>query len=204
MMTAESLGELLQSLDISSSLEGGQTVLQFDAWWPGSPAAFALARLNGDIEFSISRGQITNASTGTGKVLGLLSIQSLPRRLSLDFRDVFDSGFGFETASGTFHMENGTASTDDVKLSSSAASITLQGSTDLVKQQYNQQMTVMPGLGNTLPVIGAIAAGPGGAAAGLALQGLLHEQLGKATQVQYTITGSWDEPIIEPIVKEDE
>jgi uncharacterized protein YhdP len=59
----------------------------------------------------------------------------------------------------------------------------------------------MPGLGNTLPVIGAIAAGPGGAAAGLALQGLLHQQLGKATQVQYTITGSWDEPVIEPIIK---
>ncbi len=201
MMTAESLGELLQSLDISSSLVGGQTVLEFDAWWPGSPAAFALARLNGEIEFSVTRGQITNANTGTGKVLGLLSIQSLPRRLALDFRDVFDSGFSFETASGTFQMENGTASTNDVKLTSSAANIELSGSTNLVKQQYDQQMTVMPGVGNTLPVIGAIAAGPGGAAAGLALQGLLHEQLGKATQVQYTITGDWDEPVIEPILK---
>lgn len=201
MMTAESLGDLLHSLDISSSLQGGQTVLEFDAWWPGSPAAFALARLNGAIEFSVTRGQITNANTGTGKVLGLLSIQSLPRRLALDFRDVFDSGFTFETASGTFQMENGTASTDDVKLSSSAANISLSGSTDLVKQQYDQQMTVMPGVGNTLPVIGAIAAGPGGAAAGLALQGLLHEQLGKATQVQYTITGSWDDPVIEPVIK---
>lgn len=203
MMTAESLGDLLQSLDISSSMVGGQTVLEFDAWWPGSPAAFALARLNGAIEFSVTRGQITNANTGTGKVLGLLSIQSLPRRLALDFRDVFDSGFLFESASGTFQMENGTASTDDVKLSSSAANITLSGSTDLVKKLYDQQMTVMPGVGNTLPVIGAIAAGPGGAAAGLALQGLLHEQLGKATQVQYSITGSWDEPVIEPIIKGD-
>lgn len=201
MMTAESLGDLLQSLDISSSMAGGQTVLEFDAWWPGSPAAFALARLNGEIDFSVTRGQITNANTGTGKVLGLLSIQSLPRRLALDFRDVFDSGFTFETASGTFQMENGTASTEDVKLTSSAANISLSGSTDLVKQQYDQQMTVMPGVGNTLPVIGAIAAGPGGAAAGLALQGLLHEQLGKATQVQYTIKGSWDEPVIEPIIK---
>jgi uncharacterized protein (TIGR02099 family) len=201
MMTAESLGDLLQSLDISSSMVGGQTVLEFDAWWPGSPAAFALARLNGAIEFSVTRGQITNANTGTGKVLGLLSIQSLPRRLALDFRDVFDSGFLFETASGTFQMENGTASTDDVKLSSSAANISLSGSTDLVKKLYDQQMTVMPGVGNTLPVIGAIAAGPGGAAAGLALQGLLHEQLGKATQVQYSITGTWDEPVIEPIIK---
>jgi len=204
LLTAESLGDLLQSLDISSSLQGGQTVLQFDAWWPGSPAAFALARLNGEIDFSVTRGQITNANSGTGKVLGLLSIQSLPRRLSLDFRDVFDSGFGFETATGTFKMENGTATTDDVKLTSSAANIKLSGSTDLVKQQYNQQMTVMPGVGNTLPVIGAIAAGPGGAAAGLALQGLLHEQLGKATQVQYTIKGSWDEPLIEAVVKNAE
>ncbi|HET6566108.1 MAG TPA: YhdP family protein, partial [Xanthomonadales bacterium] len=202
MMTAESLGDLLHSLDISSSLVGGQTVLEFDAWWPGSPAAFALARLNGEIEFSVTRGQITNANTGTGKVLGLLSIQSLPRRLALDFRDVFDSGFVFETASGTFQMENGTATTDDVKLTSSAANISLSGSTNLVKQQYHQQMTVMPGVGNTLPVIGAIAAGPGGAAAGLALQGLLHEQLGKATQVHYTITGSWDDPVIEPVIKD--
>jgi uncharacterized protein (TIGR02099 family) len=200
MLTAESLGDLLQSLDISSSLRGGQTVLQFHAWWPGSPAAFALARLNGEIDFSVTRGQITNASTGSGKVLGLLSIQSLPRRLALDFRDVFDSGFGFETATGTFQLENGTASTNDVKLTSSAARIDLSGSTDLVNQHYDQQMTVMPGVGNTLPVIGAIAGGPGGAAAGLALQGLLHEQLGKATQVHYTIKGSWDEPVIEPVL----
>jgi len=201
MLTAESLGDLLSSLDISSSLQGGQTVLNFDAWWPGPPAAFALKRLNGEMDFSVTRGQITNASSGTGKVLGLLSIQALPRRLSLDFRDVFDSGFGFETATGTIQMENGIATTDDVILTSSAARILLSGSTDLVNQQYDQQMTVMPGVGNTLPIIGALAAGPGGAAAGLALQGLLHEQLGKATQVQYTIRGSWDEPVIEATVK---
>ena len=97
-----------------------------------------------------------------------------------------------------------TATTDDVKLTSSAASISLNGSTDLVNKQYDQQMTVMPGVGNTLPVIGAIAAGPGGAAAGLALQGLLHEQLGKATQVQYSITGSWEDPVIEPIIRNEE
>jgi uncharacterized protein YhdP len=63
-------------------------------------------------------------------------------------------------------------------------------------------MTIMPGLGNTLPVLGALAGGPGGAAAGLALQGLLQEQLGEAGQVQYTITGSWEQPVIEPILKD--
>jgi uncharacterized protein YhdP len=57
-------------------------------------------------------------------------------------------------------------------------------------------------LGNTLPVIGALAGGPGGAAAGLALQGLLQKQLGEAGQVKYSITGSWDDPLIEPVLKE--
>ncbi len=201
LVTAESLGQLMQSMDFGSTLQGGQTVLHFDAWWPGSPGAFALSRLNGELDFTVSQGQITNANSGTGRLLGLLSIQALPRRLALDFRDVFDSGFVFEEAKGTFHMENGMAHTDDVVLSSSAAKITLSGSTDLVAQQYDQIMTIQPGLGNTLPVIGALAGGPGGAAAGLALQGLLQKQLGEAGQVQYTITGSWDQPLIEPLVK---
>jgi uncharacterized protein (TIGR02099 family) len=199
-MTSESLGGFLQSMDISSSMAGGQTVVHFNAWWPGSPAKFALSRLNGKVEFTVIQGNITDAEVGSGRLLGLLSIQSLPKRLSLDFRDVFDSGFTFDEASGTFALENGLATTDDVLLKSSAAKISLSGSTDLVDQQYDQLLTIRPGLGNTLPIIGAIAAGPGGAAAGLALQGLLADQLGEATQVQYTISGSWDDPVIKPVV----
>ena len=97
-MSSESLGDFLETMDISSSMQGGQTVVKFDAWWPGSPAVFALSRLNGEVEFSVVQGNITNASAGTGRLLGLLSIQSLPKRLSLDFRDVFDSGFSFDEA----------------------------------------------------------------------------------------------------------
>jgi uncharacterized protein YhdP len=128
-------------------------------------------------------------------------VQSLPKRLALDFRDVFDSGFAFDEANGSFTMLNGSARTDDVILKSSAANISLSGTTDLVAREYDQLITVRPGLGNTLPVIGAIAGGPGGAAAGLALQGLLHEELGEASQVQYTIKGRWDKPLIEPVLK---
>jgi uncharacterized protein YhdP len=198
-LTSESLGDFLQSVDISSSVEGGQTLVSFNAWWPGAPAAFSLSRLNGELEFSVVDGNISNADPGTGRLLGLLSFQALPRRLSLDFRDVFDTGFSFDTASGSFVLENGRATTDDVVLKASAASIMVSGSTDLVGRSYDQLLTIRPGVGNTLPIIGALAAGPGGAAAGLALQGLLHEQLGEATQVQYAISGPWDEPVFEAV-----
>jgi len=198
-MASVSLGDFLNSMDISSSMVGGQTLVDFSAWWPGSPAKFALSRLNGQIDVSIIDGNITNASAGGGRLLGLLSITALPKRLSLDFRDVFDSGFQFDKAAGTFALENGTATTDDMLLESSAANIMISGSTDLVEQQYDQLLTIRPGLGNTLPIIGVLAGGPVGAAAGLALQGLLHKEIGEALQVQYTITGSWDDPAFEAV-----
>jgi uncharacterized protein YhdP len=158
-----------------------------------------LSRLNGLLDFSVIEGNITGADAGPGRLLGLVSFTALPKRLSLDFRDVFESGFAFDQASGSFALENGIARTDDVELKSSSATIRVSGETDLDGRRYDQLMTIRPGLGNTLPIIGALAAGPGGAAAGLALQGLLHEPLAEASQVSYSITGSWDEPIIEPV-----
>jgi uncharacterized protein YhdP len=198
-ITSESLGNFLQSMEISSPIQGGQTLVTFNAWWPGSPAAFALSRLNGEVEFSVVGGNITSASAGTGRLLGLLSVQALPKRLALDFRDVFDAGFAFDEASGTFEMNNGMATTDNVVLRSSAADISVSGRTDLVAREYDQLLTIRPGVGNTLPIIGALAAGPGGAAAGLALQGLLQEQLSEATRVQYSVTGSWEDPKFEAV-----
>ncbi|MDX1555575.1 MAG: AsmA-like C-terminal region-containing protein, partial [Xanthomonadales bacterium] len=200
-MTSESLGDFLRHLNFASPVEGGQTLVDFSVWWEGSPGQFRLARLNGEVNFNVNTGVIRDASPGTGRLLGLLSVQSLPKRLALDFRDVFDSGLVFDEASGSFIMLNGSARTDDVRLTSSAANISFSGTTDLVGRQYDQLITVRPGLGNTLPVIGAIAGGPGGAAAGLALQGLLHDELGEASQVQYTLTGDWDAPRIEPVIK---
>lgn len=200
-MAAESLGNFLRQLDIASPLEGGQTLVNFNVWWNGSPGQFRLASLNGEVKFSVNTGVINNANSGSGRLLGLLSVQSLPKRLALDFRDVFDSGFVFDEATGSFTMLNGSARTDDVTLTSSAANISFSGTTDLVGRKYDQLITVRPGIGNTLPMIGAIAGGPGGAAAGLALQGLLHDELGEASQVQYTLKGAWDKPEIEPVLK---
>lgn len=198
-MASESLGDFLSSMDISSSVLGGQTLVSFNAQWAGSPAEFALSRLNGEVEFSVVDGNITGADAGPGRLLGLVSFTALPKRLALDFRDVFESGFSFDQANGSFSLDDGVATTDDLLLESSSASISVSGKTDLVDRRYDQVITIRPGVGNTLPIIGALAAGPGGAAAGLALQGLLHDSLAEATQVRYRITGSWDEPVIEPV-----
>ena len=117
----------------------------------------------------------------------------------MDFRDVFGSGFRFDTAAGSLTLENGTAYTEDLVLESTAATMAISGSSDLVEQQFDYIMTVRPGVSQTLPALGAVIGGPGGAAAGLALQGLLRKSLGDATEARYTIRGPWSSPMVEPV-----
>jgi uncharacterized protein (TIGR02099 family) len=198
-ISSESLGSVLEAMDISSAMRGGQTLVHFDAWWEGPPAAFALKDLNGEMDFSIVQGNILTADPGAGRMLGLLSLTELPRRLAMDFRDVFDEGFSFDEAKGTMALENGTSHTDDVVLSSTVAEITIEGSTDLVAQTFDYEFAVRPGVSKTLPVIGAIAGGPVGAAAGLALQAILRNALGEAAEARYTIRGPWEDAQIEPV-----
>jgi len=200
-ITSESLGTVLEAMDISSAMQGGQTLVHFDAWWQGPPAAFALERLNGEMDLSILHGNILTADPGAGRMLGLLSLTELPRRLALDFRDVFDEGFHFDEASGTMQLENGTSYTNDLLLKSTAAEISITGSTDLAAQTFDYEFAVRPGVSKTLPVIGAIAGGPVGAAAGLALQALLRDALGDAAEARYTIRGPWTDPLVEPVEK---
>jgi uncharacterized protein (TIGR02099 family) len=199
VMTSESIGSLMDAMEISSILQGGQTMLHFDAWWPGPPAAFALARLSGEMDFSVIGGNIRNADAGAGRMVGLLSIAALPRRLALDFRDVFGSGFSFDQANGTITLDNGTAHTDNLVLESTAATMSIRGNSDLANREFDYTLAVRPGVGQTLPVLGAIAGGPGGAAAGLALQGLFQKSLGDATEARYSITGKWQDPNVERV-----
>jgi len=120
----------------------------------------------------------------------------------MDFRDVFDEGFSFDEAKGTMNFKNGISFTDDLVLSSTAAKINISGSTDLVAQTFDYEFAVRPGVSKTLPVIGAIAGGPAGAAAGLALQAMLRDALGEAAEARYTIRGPWTDPQVEPVGKQ--
>lgn len=194
VMTSESLGGIVNALDLSAVLEGGQTMVRYDAWWPGPPAAFELARLNGQMSFSVVDGRVLNADPGAGRVLGLMSLGALPRRLALDFSDVFASGFGFDQASGTIRLDSGVAFTDDFVIESTAAQLSIAGSSDLEAKEFDYEMAVRPGVSQALPMIGAIAAGPAGVAAGIALQELLREALGEAAEARYEIRGPWSEP----------
>ena len=198
-LTTDDLGTNLKQAGFELALERGRSVIELAGRWPGTPLDFSLTRINGDLDLLIDDGVIPEAQPGAGRVLGLVSLGSIPRRLRLDFSDVFGSGLGFDRVQGHFDLEQGIARTDDLSIAAPSADIRIQGEADLNERMYDQTMRVSPGLGSTLPIIGALTGGPIGAAAGVALEQLLNEPISGLSEIEYRVTGSWDEPRVETI-----
>ncbi|MBQ4854276.1 TIGR02099 family protein [Rhodanobacter sp. B2A1Ga4] len=199
---AEDLGAMLGALGFDGLVNGGKTRDQLDASWPGAPSGLALATMDGTLSIQVNDGRIPEAtSPGVGRLLGLVSLAELPRRLTLDFGDVFGKGLAFDSISGDFTLANGNAITDNLSIIGPAANIRVNGRTGLRARDYDQQMVVVPHVGNSLPLVGAVVGGPVGAAAGFAVQGILGRGLNQAASARYRITGSWDDPVITLVEK---
>jgi uncharacterized protein (TIGR02099 family) len=194
--SANDLGEMLGALGFNGLIHGGRTHDQLDARWPGSPSNIALANMDGTLRIKVEDGRIPEAtSPGVGRLLGLVSLAELPRRLTLDFGDVFGKGLAFDSITGEFHLADGNATTNDLAINGPSANITVTGRTGLRGRDYDQDVHVVPHVGNSLPLVGAVVGGPVGVAAGLAVQGLLGHGLNKAASAHYRVTGSWDKPV---------
>jgi uncharacterized protein (TIGR02099 family) len=196
-IAARDFGKTLAAFGFSGLLAGGQdTHIHIDGAWPGSPSSFSLAWMSGKLDMKVGEGRILAVKPGLGRVLGLLSVRELPSRLMLHFGDVFKSGFGFDGASGTFALRDGSAYTDDMLIDAPAARIAIGGRAGIRAHDFDLTINVTPHLGGTLPVVGAVIGGPVGAAAGLVVQGLLGKGINKAAGSIYRVTGTWDEPKI--------
>lgn len=193
------LGVMLTALGYSALVEGGQTLATLNARWPGPPSAFGLQHAEGSLSLSVEKGTIPEVSPGAGRVLGLLNLSEIPRRLALDFSDFFKSGLAFNKIEGKFVLSGGSADTERLTIDSPAAEIIIRGRTGLAARDYDQTMEVMPRASSVLPVVGALAAGPAGAAIGAVAQAVLQKPFKQMTRTLYSVRGSWDKPEIEVI-----
>jgi len=194
-LQTEDLGAMLTSFGFQGAVDGGRTQARIDGGWIGPPAAFALAGIDGTLTVNVGDGRIREVDPGVGRLFGLLNLREIPRRLMLDFRDFYGQGLRFSSIQGSFRLNIGNAFTDGIQIKSPSADILLSGRTGLAARDYDQTIQVRPRVGGTLPVVGAIAGGPAGAAAGLVVQGLL--RIDDASRIVYRVTGPWEEPVIE-------
>ncbi len=196
-MTSRDVVRTMARLDLEPGIVSDSMNALFDVNWSGGPRAEFLDVLDGEVQVRFGDGQLEEVEPGAGRVFGLMSIVALPRRLSLDFRDVFNKGFGFDKIAGTFRIEDGQTYTCDLSLEGPAADIGIVGRSDLANRDYDQAAIVSANVGNTLPIVGAVVAGPQVAAALLIFSQIFKKPLQEVGQVYYSIGGSWDEPAID-------
>ena len=170
--------------------------INLDLGWAGGPRKDFMAVLNGQVGVSLGEGRLAEVDPGAGRVFGLMSFSALPRRLSLDFSDVFDKGFSFDRITGDFRLVNGDAFTCNLTLTGPAADVGIVGRAGIETRDYDQAAVVSANVGSTLPVVGLIAGGPQVAAALLVFSQIFRKPLKDVGQVFYTVDGSWDEPAI--------
>ncbi|MEM9385130.1 MAG: YhdP family protein [Pseudomonadota bacterium] len=189
----------LERLGFAGSMSASAASLDANFRWTGPPRLALDDGLAGEIAVKIESGQLMNVRPGAGKVFGLMSVAALPRRLELDFRDVFDKGLGFDEISGTFTIADGDAYTDDLQLLGQTADVRISGRTGLVSRDYDQTAVVVANVGSPLPVAGALAGGPVVGAALLIFTELMKEPLKDLSRTEYRITGPWAEPTVQRV-----
>lgn len=195
-------GALFEGLGLGGRTEGGEGTLRLDASWPGSPADFSAKALEGRLAVDAQDGALLEVEPGAGRVLGLLSVAQLPRRLMLDFGDLFSKGFAYNRVDGGIVFAAGRAHSDALRIDGPAADIDLRGSADLRAETFDQTIEVRPKAGNLLTAVGAIAGGPVGAAIGAAANAVLEKPLGDITAKTYHVTGPWKSPHVEVVTRE--
>jgi len=187
-------GDLLATLGKPGLLKGGKGEITGHLAWLGSPLSLDFPSMDGQFTLQLGQGQFLKADPGIAKLLGVLSLQSLPRRFTLDFRDLFSSGFAFDKVGADVAVKNGVASTSDFRMSGVAASVRIDGSTNLATETQNLRVVVVPNINAGAASLAYALVNPVIGLGTFLAQYIAREPLARAFTHVYDITGTWLTP----------
>lgn len=188
-LQSDNLGQALSTMGITQGIKQGQGQARASWQWHAEPYRFDWKLLNGSVSLDFEDGRLKDIEPGAGRLLGLLNFETL---LSLDFGSQVSEGFAFDRAKGILNFKDGSAYTKDLSIEGKVADIQLNGRIGLSAEDYDQIISVQPGVGSTLSVLGAVAGGPTMAAAVMFVQKLLG--INKIAEYKYSVKGPWSKP----------
>jgi uncharacterized protein (TIGR02099 family) len=202
---AHEAGAFLARFGTSDAITGAPTKIEGQLSWAGAPSDFDYPSLNGSFRLTSGAGQFLKADPGVGRLLGVLSLQSLPRRITLDFRDVFSEGFAFDSIVGSARIQDGMMSTDNLRMVGPSAAVDISGTVDLARETQKFKVRVQPALSTSIsagaaalflanPLLGA-AVGAGT----LLAQKVFKDPIEQLFSYEYAVSGGWSDPVVERI-----
>ena len=187
------LGDTLNFLGYPNFVKDGEADLSGQFRWPGNPLSFDKTKVDGSFNLDVRKGTIQKVEPGIGRLFGLVTLQSLPRRLSLDFRDLFGSGFVLDTMNASVRVNNGIMKTSNFRMNGPAAEVFMTGETNIIHETQDLNVKVTPHISDSLS-IAALAGGPLVGAAAFIAQKILKDPLNKVLTSEYRIIGTWENP----------
>ncbi len=208
MAEVADVGEYLSSIGYPEAVRQGRATLEGKLGWQGAPTEVHYPSLNGRLEVNVAEGQFSKLEPGVGRLLGVLSLQALPRRVTLDFRDVFSDGFAFDSIAGGVDVSAGVMRSDGLDIRGPAARIRLTGTVDLDGESQALRVAVQPTLTESVAVGAALANSATGLinpVAGLVTylaQKLMQDPIEKLFSYEYAVTGAWSNPEVAKLSSE--
>jgi uncharacterized protein YhdP len=186
-------GLFLARVGYPELVSGAKAELKGRVAWNGDPGFIDYPSLSGSVELQAQNGRFLEIEPGFGKLISLMSLQSLPRRIALDFRDVFSKGFDFAHISSSGDIQAGIMTVKDFRMRGSSAQVQMHGEVDLVQETQNMRVRVIPALGDSAAtVIGLV--NPLLAIPAAIAQKILKDPLGHIFAFDYSVSGSWSDP----------
>ena len=186
-------GKILARSGYPNTVKGGSGKLVGNLSWAGNPNEFNYVSLDGSLKLDTNKGQFLKMEPGIGKLLGILSLQALPKRITLDFTDIFSDGFQFDSINGNAAIKSGVIHTNDFRIDGASAEVTMKGSADLNHETQDLHVVVLPTLGDSVSLLG-FTAGPVGWMGALLVNKVLGNPLDKMVSFEYHISGTWSDP----------
>jgi uncharacterized protein (TIGR02099 family) len=190
-------GKLLDRFGFADTLRKGKGKLSGDIAWRGLPYSLDIPSLSGQIQMNVESGQFLKQDPGAAKLLGVLSLQALPRLLKLDFHDVFSEGLAFDGISASASINRGVLKTENLKMHGVAATVLMDGSADIANETTDLHVVVIPEFNlGTGPLVYALAVNPVVGIGSFLAQLFLRAPVMKALTYRMRVTGPWKAPVI--------
>lgn len=203
-LEASDAGKLLERLGYPEGLKRGTAKIEGALSWQGAPYEIDFPSLSGNLVVDAAKGQFDKIDTGVGKLLGVVSLQALPRRVSLDFRDVFSDGFAFDDIVGTVAIHQGIAHTENFRIQGPSARVLMKGAVDLARETQKLRVRVTPYLSEGVSIAGALIGGPLAGVATLLAQKMLKDPIDQMAAYEYEVTGTWKDPQVVKVARNEQ
>jgi uncharacterized protein (TIGR02099 family) len=192
-LSVDDIEDELAAIGYDSIIKDSGAKISFDLNWAGGLHNLTLNQLSGAVKGQLDDGYLADVSD-KAKIFSVLSLQSLVRKLTLDFRDIFSDGMFYSNIKGDYQLNQGLLSTQNTEMNGTAGNLFMTGHTNLVTGELDYEMAYKPNLTSSLPVLAWIATSlnPVTFLAGVAIDQVIKSQV--VSEFNFELKGTIEKP----------